>query len=493
MRNLHSHITTEYNGESKEMFCHLERIQLKMADFQNHRCFILRCLSEEVVPLSIKLKSQVKTPKGLQIIRKAEVSFLNERIRSINNNINMLSLEYDTCMRRLKEKLREVDFRECLAFIEERKEARHYKTMTRQKEKLKILCSKSKSNKENNFERGGHSNNRHSGNYMYSSDYQYSGRNEKNDRSNQVLGPNDKQKYNNRVNKWVINISDKPLTPDQEKLLANGPNYAIVPKDPPVAQYVAAVENACTKLEEGKAEEFRIQVKAAIQKIKKPRPNLTRGERKALFELKKDQSRMILTADKGVALVVLNTEDYKKKAEDLLNQNTYRVLTSDPTMRLKNKMINLLKSIKSKGGITEELYKRLYPTETGSPKFYGLPKIHKPGMPLRPIVSSIGAVTYQTSKEVARILRPLVGKSIHHVKNTQDFLDSIKGIHLGEDQCMMSYDVKALFTSVPTSKACIIIKQRLEEDEELKHRTSLSIENITSLLKFCITSTYFSF
>ena len=49
----------------------------------------------------------------------------------------------------------------------------------------------------------------------------------------------------------------------------------------------------------------------------------------------------------------------------------------------------------------------------------------------------------------------LVGKSPHHVKNTQDFIDDIKGIHLGEDQCMMSYDVKALFTSVPTTKAMV--------------------------------------
>ena len=79
MRNLHLHIRTEYDGESKEIFCHLERIQLKMADFQNHKCFTLRCLSEKVVPVSIKLKSQVKTPKGLQIIRKAEISLLNER------------------------------------------------------------------------------------------------------------------------------------------------------------------------------------------------------------------------------------------------------------------------------------------------------------------------------------------------------------------------------------------------------------------------------
>ena len=394
----------------------------------------------------------------------------------------MLSLEYDTCMRRLKEKLKEDDVQECMKFIEKSKEARHQKTMTRQKEKLKILCSRK--HREKSSKRGGRSNNRQSGNYMYSSKYMYSGKNEQSDHPNQVLGIK---------KKWVINISSKPLTPDQEKLLAHGPNYAIVPKEPPITQYVAAVEQACTKLEEGKAEEFRVQVKSAIQKIKKPRPNLTRGERKAITELKKDQSRMILTTDKGVALVVLNTEDYKKKAEDLLNQDTYRILTTDPTMRLKNKMINLLKSIKSKGGITEELYKRLYPTGAGSPKFYGLPKVHKPGMPLRPIVSSIGAVTYQTSKEVARILKPLVGKSIHHVKNTQDFIDSIRGIHLGEDQCMMSYDVKALFTSIPTTKACIIIKQRLEEDQELKQRTSLSIDNITSLLEFCITSTYFSF
>ena len=128
----------------------------------------------------------------------------------------------------------------------------------------------------------------HSSNYMHSGNYMYSG---KNGLSNQVLGSNEYQKQNNRQNKWVINISSKPLTPYQEKLLDHGPNYAIVPKDPPIIQYVAAVEHACTRLEEGKVEEFRVQVKAAIQKIKKPKPNLTKGERKAIGELKKDQSR----------------------------------------------------------------------------------------------------------------------------------------------------------------------------------------------------------
>ena len=453
-----------------------------------------------MVPVSIRLKSQIKTPKGLQIIKKAEIALINERVKSINNTLNMLGLEFHTCMRRLKDKIKAEDFQECISFIEKSKEARHLKTMTRQKEKLNILINKKQDGKKS-VKRGGHSNNRHSGSIMHSGRYMYSGSNTIGC-PNQVLGLNidnesqesqeSKEQERDRK-KWVINISSKPLSQDQEKLLAHGPNFAVVPKDPPIAQYVVAVENVCSKLEEGKAEEFRVQVKSAIRKIKHPRPNLTRGERKAIAELKRDESRMILTTDKGVALVVLNTEDYIKKAEDLLSQKTYRVLTADPTMRLKTKMINLLKTIKSKGGISEELYKRLYPTGAGSPKFYGLPKIHKPGMPLRPIVSSIGGATYQTSKEVARILKPLVGKSEHHVKNTQDFIESIKGIQLGEDQCMVSFDVKALFTSVPTTKACNIIKQRLEEDPELSQRTSLSIGNIISLLEFCITSTYFSF
>ena len=258
-------------------------------------------------------------------------------------------------------------------------------------------------------------------------------------------------------------------------------------QNPPIMEYIAEVEQACTKLGEGKAEEFRVEVKAAIKKIHKPQPNITKKERIALVELKNDPSRMVLTAHKGVAMVIMNTEDYKKKAEDLLNHHTYRSITSDPTMMLKNKLITLLKSIKAKGGMKEEVYKRLYPTGAGSPKFYGLPKIHKVGMPLRPIVSSTGTVTYETSKDLARILKPLVGKSPHHVQNNQDFIQQIKGIHLNSDQCIMSYDVKACFTSVPTKPATNIIEKLMEQDQELQHRTSMIVENIICLLNSALT------
>ena len=194
-----------------------------------------------------------------------------------------------------------------------------------------------------------------------------------------------------------------------------------------------------------------------------------------------------------MALVVMDKEDYVQNAKELLDPSTYRSISNDPTTNYKNKLVNLLKAITTEGEIDETLYKRLYPTGAGSPKFYGLPKIHKEEIPLKPIVSSIGAATYETAKELARILKPLVGKSIYHVHNTQDFIQQNKDIKLQEDQCMVSFDVKALFTFVAIKPAIYTIKKLLEEDPELHKRISLSVRNITSLLEFCLTSTYFIF
>ena len=137
-----------------------------------------------------------------------------------------------------------------------------------------------------------------------------------------------------------------------------------------------------------------------------PKPNRSKEEAKAKKEQKKENSRMIVTTDKGVSMVVMDREEHIQKSEELLSQSTYKTIPTDPTTKYKNKLISLLKTIKAEGGINETIYKRLYPTGAGSPKFYGLPKVHTEGMPLRPIISSIGSLTYETAIELASILNP---------------------------------------------------------------------------------------
>ena len=192
-------------------------------------------------------------------------------------------------------------------------------------------------------------------------------------------------------------------------------------------------------------------------------------------------------------MVVMDKEDYITKAESLLSQAVYRVLLKDPTYQIKVKLITKLKRIKKDTNLKEGMYKAMYPTGCVPPKFYGLSKIHKTGNPLRPIVSGRGLITHGVAKVLSKVLKPLVGKSPHHIQSTSDFVNRAKRVTLQLGECLTSYDVTSLFTSVPIDTALHIIRDLLEKDKKLNDRTVLSVQSITELLGFCVHNTYFSF
>ena len=97
------------------------------------------------------------------------------------------------------------------------------------------------------------------------------------------------------------------------------------------------------------------------------------------------------------------------------------------------------------------------------------------------------------AKELAKILKPLVGKSPHHINSTQDFVEQAKQFKLEPGECLSSYDVSALFTSVPIDPALKVIKDLLDKDTTLKERTVMEVGDIITLLEFCLKNTYFSF
>ena len=84
-----------------------------MADFKNHRRFSLRCLDSHIITVSLRLKSNIKTPKALNIIRKTEKALLNERVRTINNTIEMPEHQSHTCKTELSRVLNQEVLAEC--------------------------------------------------------------------------------------------------------------------------------------------------------------------------------------------------------------------------------------------------------------------------------------------------------------------------------------------------------------------------------------------
>ena len=196
MRSIHMNLATEYGRENVKIFRRWEKLERKMADFANHRRFTLRCLSKGLVPVSICLTKNIRTPKGLQIVKRAERALMNERIRSINNTLNMVRCLRDTCINQLREVLNDTWMDKCIEYIEVGREHQHLKTLERQKLKFERLLAKEKVREGDCITlHGGH-------------DGYYSNHTKQNNETQQSI---------RRENIWVKNLSSTPLTEAEEK------------------------------------------------------------------------------------------------------------------------------------------------------------------------------------------------------------------------------------------------------------------------------------
>ena len=100
--------------------------------------------------------------------------------------------------------------------------------------------------------------------------------------------------------------------------------------------FIVSTEEACASLDQSQGEALRFEVAKVISSAKPPTPNITKAERTALTELSKEESIPIIGADKGKCVVVMDKEEYQRKANTMLSdEKTYRKITRDPTQQTK--------------------------------------------------------------------------------------------------------------------------------------------------------------
>ena len=103
--------------------------------------------------------------------------------------------------------------------------------------------------------------------------------------------------------------------------------------------YITVMEEASSKLPCMEADELRSDVSHLLRQHNiqhNNQTNLNPLQCRALTQLKQNSSRMVLTADKGVVMVIMDQQDYTNKAQALLQDtNTYKIINKDTTNRLK--------------------------------------------------------------------------------------------------------------------------------------------------------------
>ena len=248
-----------------------------MGDYRNHRRFMLKCIKASVTPVSCKLKNTINTTRSYNIIHKVEKQLLYERIRNINNILDMylkMRSKQSSCLKIMLNEC-EHDINRCLQLINKVKEHRHDKITRKQIDKFKCLYFKKYFSKIIIFQEvlyisktlmltevllSGHQNvpsritstsSNASSNPTTSATPTTSTPSTSTATSPTVptgapSHPSSSSSHtwitNDKTKKWVINLSNTPLTPTQQSLSAKGPNFAITSKYPPKEAYITAME-----------------------------------------------------------------------------------------------------------------------------------------------------------------------------------------------------------------------------------------------------------
>ena len=150
MRNLHLIILQEFGIEARRLLREWERLRLRSSDYKNHRIFSLRCIHKELIPVSIKLKTTLDTPRARHIIRKAEKDLLQARIKAINNILEQVDRESQDCRDKLASIISQERLEQCQDFINKVSELRFNKVKQRQINKLNHLVTNKEGNITNN-------------------------------------------------------------------------------------------------------------------------------------------------------------------------------------------------------------------------------------------------------------------------------------------------------------------------------------------------------
>ncbi|XP_064629281.1 uncharacterized protein LOC135488571 [Lineus longissimus] len=225
-------------------------------------------------------------------------------------------------------------------------------------------------------------------------------------------------------------------------------------------------------------------------KANKHRDNISKEERNALQSLRNNQEITIKRADKGGATVILNTKDYISECErQLTDTNFYSKQDTNLTKRHELMTQHLVDHMKDKNIIDEKTYKFLYPSNSRTPNFYCLPKIHKKGNPGRPIVSGNNSCTENLSKYVDSHLRPLVETLSTYIRDTADFLNKLKEIKLDPQEhqkhkpLLVTLDVKSLYTNIPHNEGLAAMGNYLDKRTKKSVPTGILVQAAELILK----------
>lgn len=309
-------------------------------------------------------------------------------------------------------------------------------------------------------------------------------------------------------NAVIFNYSTRILSDQEKRLLSLGLDFGIPCYKIDYFKYFLSFENffqrlKCfdiyTKFGDHKyllncVKQIALKHFHSFKSFKVFSPIFKRNDFNTLKNLAKDETITICRPDKGRGVVLLDRSDYVNKVEQLLNDSSkFSKLDVDPfllSLRLEDKINRTLKKFKDLNILSENQYNSMFASGTHPGILYGLPKTHKTGIPIRPILSACRTATYHIAKFLVPILNSLTTNEFT-LRNSYDFCNKLRALNISSDNYICSFDVQSLFTNVPLEETIKICSDSLFLEQDLIFGMNKS--QFTSLLKLATSESVFFF
>ena len=214
----------------------------------------------------------------------------------------------------------------------------------------------------------------------------------------------------------------------------------------------------------------------------------------SLRELRSSKDIIVTKPDKGKAAVILDRSDYISKMNNILSDTqNFKLVTVDLykyILRLEDRNNRIVDSLIKSGSVSQMQGSDLKARGSRPGIMYGLPKVHKPDVPMRPIFSTTWSFNYSMSRYMVSLLSSLCVNE-YTVKDSFQFASDI--IRFSDSKCVMaSFDVKSLFTNIPVAETCNIIIEKLFPTTNSLY-SGFSKTEFSKILKNCVENNIFLF
>lgn len=201
----------------------------------------------------------------------------------------------------------------------------------------------------------------------------------------------------------------------------------------------------------------------------------------------KNKNCYYVKADKGNKLVIIEKADYDRRMLNLINECAYKKVKNTPLPKMIRESDSLRQKIGKVFGV--RLARNLKVSNPKDARIHGLPKLHKAGNKMRPIVSSIGTTDYLIAKWLVGEVKKLPPFVSFSVKNSFDFAEKIENVVVNSDETKISFDVCSLFPSIPIDVALREFEKYLEPiDIPFEHKSIYY-----QAARMCMDHSYFQF